>query len=606
MTTPAFTDMRLPDVLQDSLQRMQFTQPTPIQAQAIPPALAGQDILGSAQTGTGKTAAFLLPALTHLLRPDGQHNQVLVITPTRELAQQVLTQAQTLLGAQILLNCALLIGGDSMHKQLKQLQKKPRLIIGTPGRINDHLRRKSVALQQCNFLVLDETDRMLDMGFSVQLETILTQLNPKRQTLLFSATFPENTQMISAKYQNDPLRVNVDPDNKPAQQIHQETLQMPEAEKYETLLTQLEQRQGTVIIFMKTKFSTERMAKQLTKAGYSSDAIHGDLRQSRRTKVLLAFRREKFRVLVATDVAARGLDVPHIEHVINYDLPQSPEDYIHRIGRTARAGAKGSAVNFVSPSERRLWTAIDALMHPEKYKNKRVPSGFTQKRASRKPAVKRGQARAGRQPGNEAPHRQQQMRTRSVEASDTWMSRQGGFAGSAKAKPHTGRDAAFSGSRSRSEQRFNRTSYHAEQSDGNVQRPSSGGKPRGHYGRQAEVSAKGARSYVQKGGARWQNNASTSSPRARQSDSDYSSQSSTKRSNGRFSHAPSGNRFKSDASNMQKSQRPKRSGFAKAPGREKQPGQQRSGQQRSGQQRSGAARPSRKPIMIAKTAKNSA
>ena len=164
MTIPAFTDMSLPDVLQDSLQRMQFTQPTPIQAQAIPPALAGQDILGSAQTGTGKTAAFLLPALTHLLRPDGQHNHVLVITPTRELAQQVLAQAQALLGAQILLNCALLIGGDSMHKQLKQLQKKPRLIIGTPGRINDHLRRKSVALQQCNFLVLDETDRMLDMA----------------------------------------------------------------------------------------------------------------------------------------------------------------------------------------------------------------------------------------------------------------------------------------------------------------------------------------------------------------------------------------------------------------------------------------------------------
>lgn len=370
-----FLSMGLPAVLQDSLvEKLKFTTPTPIQAQAVPPALEGRDILGSAQTGTGKTIAFLIPILVHLLKPENKDSVALIITPTRELAQQVLDQAISL-GTRSFLTKALLIGGDSMFKQLKQLRANPRLIIGTPGRINDHIRRNSVALNRCDFLVLDETDRMLDMGFSVQLETILAKLNQDRQTLLFSATLPDNARQISKKYLQDPVRVKIDQDNSPSKNIDQQVISVQEKEKYDTLIKELEKREGTIIVFMKTKFSTERMVKRLMKDGYSCDAIHGDLRQSRRSRVISGFRKSKFRILVATDVAARGLDIPHIEHVVNHDLPQCPEDYIHRIGRTARAGAKGSAINLVSPADKRLWQAIDVMMNPEKAVNMRKQSG---------------------------------------------------------------------------------------------------------------------------------------------------------------------------------------------------------------------------------------
>ena len=252
-----------------------------------------------------------------------------------------------------------------MFKQLKQLKANPSLIVGTPGRINDHLRQGSLVLASCNFLVLDETDRMLDMGFSVQLKTILNKLNVERQTLLFSATLPENTQQISDQYLRDPVRIKVAVDNKPVEKITQENIEIKNSkDKYDLLREQLEQREGTVIVFMNSKFATERMAKQLGRDGHRSDAIHGDLRQSRRTRVIESFRNMKFRVLVATDVAARGLDIGHVAHVINYDLPQAPEDYIHRIGRTGRAGATGAALNFISSVDQKKWYAIQALINP--------------------------------------------------------------------------------------------------------------------------------------------------------------------------------------------------------------------------------------------------
>ncbi|MGV6840424.1 MAG: DEAD/DEAH box helicase [Planktomarina sp.] len=361
MTT--FQDMALPEGLIHTLQHMNFTDPTPIQAEAIPLALEGRDILGSAQTGTGKTGAFGIPVVARLRTDD--HGNALILTPTRELAAQVMVQLQAMLGKRSKIKTALLIGGDSMQKQLNQLRAKPRLVVGTPGRINDHLKRGSLRLDQTNFLVMDETDRMLDMGFSVQIEEILKHMAEVRQTLLFSATLPKNIVRLSEKYLNDPARVSVAATSSPAAKVKQDNLHVKEADKYPSLLNELERRTGSVIIFTKTKFGADRMAKKLTAEGHSADAIHGNLRQTKRDRVIAAFRAKKYRVLVATDVAARGLDIPHIEHVINYDLPQCPEDYIHRIGRTARAGADGEALNFIAPSDRGKWNAIDRLLNPD-------------------------------------------------------------------------------------------------------------------------------------------------------------------------------------------------------------------------------------------------
>jgi superfamily II DNA/RNA helicase len=358
-----FTPFGLPEALYHTLQHMQFTTPTPIQAQAIPLALEGKDILGSAQTGTGKTGAFGIPLVARLM--NNPRGSALVMTPTRELATQVLTQLKAMLGKSSKIKTALLIGGDSMPKQLQQLRSRPRLIVGTPGRINDHLERGNLMLHDTGFLVLDETDRMLDMGFTIQIERIMKFMTHKRQTMLFSATLPKNIERIAAQYLNDPVRISVSNTSAPAANITHDMVRLKETEKAEHLLSELDSRKGSIIIFMKTKHATEKMATRLSKAGHSADAIHGDLRQSKRDRVIANFRNKKYRILVATDIAARGLDIPHIEHVINYDLPQCAEDYIHRIGRTARAGAEGSALCMVTPSDTGKWHAINRLMDPE-------------------------------------------------------------------------------------------------------------------------------------------------------------------------------------------------------------------------------------------------
>jgi ATP-dependent RNA helicase DeaD len=354
--------MGLPEALTHTLQHMQFNEPTPIQAQTIPIALQGKDILGSAQTGTGKTGAYGIPLVTRLL--SNSCGMALVMTPTRELAAQVMSQLQAMLGKKSKIKSALLIGGESMPKQLIQLRNRPRVIVGTPGRINDHLKRGSLNLHDTDFLVLDETDRMLDMGFTVQIERIIKHIAVKCQTLLFSATLPENIVRIAEKYLTAPVRIASSATSMLAANIQQDILQISENEKYPNLLLQLDERQGSILIFVKTKYGTEKMAIKLLKEGYSADAIHGDLRQSKRNSVMAAFRNKKHRILVATDVAARGLDIPHIKHVINYDLPQCAEDYIHRIGRTARAGASGFALNFVTPTNKSQWNAIEQLINP--------------------------------------------------------------------------------------------------------------------------------------------------------------------------------------------------------------------------------------------------
>ena len=289
----------------------------------------------------------------------------MILTPTRELATQVMAALQQWIAVPNI-KTALLIGGESMPKQYRQLQMRPRLIVGTPGRVNDHLLRKTLHLNNTRFLVLDETDRMLDMGFGVQLDAILHYLPQERQTMMFSATLPANIVKLSAKYLHQPQRVAVGNSNVAAPKIKQEMIQTSDAEKYGELINQLEKNsEGTVIVFVKTKFGADKLATKLCRAEIKADAIHGDLKQSRRDRVIQDYRAKKFRVLVATDVAARGLDIPHIELVVNYDMPQCPEDYIHRIGRTARAGAEGHAVNLVAPIDGGKWKAIHRLMNPD-------------------------------------------------------------------------------------------------------------------------------------------------------------------------------------------------------------------------------------------------
>ena len=358
MTT--FADLGLPESILRAVERMGYSEPTPIQAQSIPTAFQGRDLLGSAQTGTGKTGAFSIPLVAHLKEFPEAH--ALVLTPTRELAVQVATLIRDLVKDDKDLKLAVIIGGEPYGKQLDQLRRKPRIIVGTPGRINDHLRRGTLGFKTTSFLVLDETDRMLDMGFGEQLDDIVEHMPAERQTLMFSATLPKAIVKVSNKYLVNPHRVSVGATYNVADKVRQEMREVSQDQKYPVLCGEIETRSGSIIVFVKTKRTADELTMKLKKAGVAADTLHGDQRQRVRDKVLRNFRAEKFRVLVATDVAARGLDVPHIEHVINYDLPVCPEDYIHRIGRTARGGAEGEALALVAPHDRRNWGAIQAFL----------------------------------------------------------------------------------------------------------------------------------------------------------------------------------------------------------------------------------------------------
>ncbi len=376
-TIKNFNQLNLPETLLNTLTKMNFITPTPIQSQTISVAVEGKDVIGTAQTGTGKTGAFAIPLAAKVL--ENISESVLVLAPTRELALQVVTVFNQLLSSNKSIKTALLIGGESIDKQFKQLRAKPRVIVGTPGRINDHLKRKTLKLHTTRSLVLDETDLMLDMGFDVQIETIIEKMPKERQTLMFSATLPKKIEGLAGKYLQCPVRVSVGQQSEPCKDIEQEVIMVADKDKYSQLLDQLNQRQGSVIIFVKTKRGADKLAKKLNEMNHKADAIHGDLRQSKRDRVLKAFRSERFRILVATDVAARGIDVPHIRHVVNYDLPQCPEDYIHRIGRTARAGEKGAALSFVTNQDRGKWRDIERLLDPNSKENNRQRPGTQRK-----------------------------------------------------------------------------------------------------------------------------------------------------------------------------------------------------------------------------------
>lgn len=375
-----FNEFNLPANLLSALGSMNFNTPTPIQAHAIPIAMEGKDIIGSAQTGTGKTAAFAIPIVARIINT--KYDSALVLTPTRELAMQVMEVVKSLVGKNNNIDTALLIGGDSYTKQFAQLRRNPRIVVGTPGRVNDHLVRNSLILDDTNFLVLDEADRMLDMGFGIQLEKIIKYLPAERQTMMFSATMPPQIMRLSEKYMYKPERISVGADNSAATKVKQEIVRTTGANKYNDLLKELDKRQGSVIIFVKTKHSADKLADKLCSQNHSADAIHGDLQQNQRKRVISAFRDQRYRIMVATDVASRGLDIPHIEHVINYDLPQCPEDYIHRIGRTARADAEGSAVSLIAPEDNSKWYMINKLLNPNATLDKESKGSFGAKKAN--------------------------------------------------------------------------------------------------------------------------------------------------------------------------------------------------------------------------------
>ncbi len=382
-----FTELNLNPSLMQSITRMHFKIPTPIQAQAIPPALIGKDVLGTAQTGTGKTLCYGIACINKLL--NDKSGNALIICPTRELAVQVEDVLNGLIENTMNIKSAVLIGGESMQKQLRQLQKSPRLIIGTPGRLNDHLKRKSLKLHQSYFLVLDETDRMLDMGFTPQIEQILKFIPKKHQTLLFSATLPQNILNITERYLNDPIRIKVGSTTTPISKIKQEVIQISEGEKYNKLLDELYKRKGSILVFVKTKRNADKLTDRLHDDGHRCDCMHGNLRQSKRQRTLIAFRSGKIRILISTELAARGLDVPSIQHVINYHLPQVPEDFIHRIGRTARAGSEGCALTFITPNDMQMWNGIQRLINPNfkaefKNSNKRFNKNKSDKQSFNK------------------------------------------------------------------------------------------------------------------------------------------------------------------------------------------------------------------------------
>lgn len=362
-----------------ALKGLGFSQPTPIQLQAIPLGLQGHDILANAQTGSGKTLAFALPLIEKINK--NKNSSAIILTPTRELAKQVHSVVSVLLSYHYGIRSILLIGGEGIYTQSNQLKKNPQLITGTPGRINDHLSRGSLNLANCNFIVLDETDRMLDMGFEFQVKDILKSIINERQMLMFSATLPKQIIKLSSKYLRDPKRISVEDNDVIRVNIKQDVLNLSPKEKFKELSKQLEKREGSILVFVKTKYGSEKLANRLKKDGIKSTALHGGLRQNKRTRIMDNFRNEKFRIMIATDIASRGIDVPHIEHVINYDLPQAPEDFIHRIGRTARAGSIGEAVSFVTPNDTKIWKSIEmslartskkgAFLAPQKKKRKR-------------------------------------------------------------------------------------------------------------------------------------------------------------------------------------------------------------------------------------------
>ncbi len=364
-----FDNLGLAPRLVRKLADQGITQPTPIQTKAIPHALGGRDVMGIAQTGTGKTAAFGLPIVHNLLKangkPDPKTARGLILAPTRELAKQIADNLAAYT-RETHLKVNLVVGGASINAQVNRLQRGTDLLVATPGRLIDLIERKAIRLDVTHYLVLDEADQMLDMGFINALRRIAPLLPKKRQTMLFSATMPKLMAELAGAYLLDPIRVEVSPPGKPADKVSQSLHFVEKSGKTKLLIEHLSEYPADLsLVFTRTKHGADRLTKALENEGFAAGAIHGNKSQGQRERAIKAFKSGKLKVLVATDVAARGLDIPGVRHVYNYDLPNVPENYVHRIGRTARAGRDGRAVAYCSAEEMAELKAIHKTMGRE-------------------------------------------------------------------------------------------------------------------------------------------------------------------------------------------------------------------------------------------------
>jgi ATP-dependent RNA helicase RhlE len=353
-----FSSLGISSQILTLLNRLHFKTPTPIQHQSIPAGLAGKDIIGIAQTGTGKTLAYGIPLIQRLQTIQGRG---LILLPTRELALQV-DEALQKIGRPFGMTTAVLIGGESMYRQIEALRRRPRILVSTPGRLLDHLQQRTVTLDQIKILVLDEADRMLDMGFAPQINQILKSIPRDRQTLLYSATMPTAIVNMATSHMRLPVRVEVAPAGTAAEKVEQEIIIIDKELKSALLETILQEHAGTALVFSRTKHGAKKICHNLNRRGYGAAEIHSNRSQSQRREAMEGFRKGKYRILVATDIAARGIDVSNIEIVVNYDLPDNTEDYVHRIGRTGRAGREGKAISFATPDQKRDIRDIEKLI----------------------------------------------------------------------------------------------------------------------------------------------------------------------------------------------------------------------------------------------------
>ncbi|WP_275420691.1 DEAD/DEAH box helicase [Fervidibacillus halotolerans] len=367
-----FEELHLSASTLKSLKRIGFEETTPIQEQTIPLGLAGRDIIGQAQTGTGKTAAFGIP-LIEKVNTKKKHIQCLVIAPTRELAIQVSEELHKI-GYDKHVHVLAVFGGQDISRQIRALKKMPSIIVGTPGRLLDHINRGTIKLSNIHTVVLDEADEMLNMGFIDDIEAILEKIPEKRQTLLFSATMPEKIRQIAIKFMHNPETVKTKSREMTVPQIEQYFVKVDEREKFDALTRLLDyQSPDLAIVFGRTKRRVDELSEALSIRGYTAEGIHGDLSQAKRLSVLRKFKEGSIDVLVATDVAARGLDISGVTHVYNFDIPQDPESYVHRIGRTGRAGKTGMAITFVVPREMGYLRVVEETTK-KRMKRMQVPS----------------------------------------------------------------------------------------------------------------------------------------------------------------------------------------------------------------------------------------
>ena len=382
----SFDSLRLSSQLLQALTKAGFIEPTPIQAQAIPAALEGRDVMGCAQTGTGKTAAFVIPMIERLAELPKGRPHGLILAPTRELAFQIQATVDQF-GRSRRVFATTIVGGGDMQAQVRALRQRPAILVATPGRLLDHMWQGTIHLTDLQIVVLDEADRMLDMGFAPQLNQILDALPEERQTLLFSATMPTDLGDLARMSLKDPVHAMVAKRAKPADGVTHTFHHTTSADKTSLLLSLLKGASESVLVFTRTKHRADRLTETLEKVGHRVSVLHGGRRLSQRRAALEGFRRGRVRILVATDIAARGLDVANIGHVINYDLPNVPEDYVHRIGRTARMKAKGWATSFVTIEDARHVHAIEKLL------GQSVPRAAGSSRPFRHKSLKRSSRR---------------------------------------------------------------------------------------------------------------------------------------------------------------------------------------------------------------------